>query len=229
MLTVLFEDRHCLVVAKPARLLTASDKTGDTTLLALARAHNVAQQADGKSGYLVPLHFLDRPVSGVVMFAKSSKAAARLSEQLRGHQIDKVYHAIVEAEPSVPRLPEGELNDWLLKNEEQNVVSTAAPKTPGAKACTLHYRLLGRHPQNPRLARLEIRPKTGRSHQIRVQLSSRSMPIYGDVKYGASTGWDGAIALHAASVTFAHPVSKEPVKVEAPFPESWRGLWPADI
>lgn len=218
--TVLFEDHHCLVVAKPSRLLVASDATGDATLLALVRAAHAAQLAPGKKGYLVPLHFLDRPVSGVVMFAKSSKAASRLSADFRGGRIEKVYRAVVEG---YPRETDALFEDWLLKDKEANRVKVVRAGTPHAKACRLRCRVLARHGN---LSLLDIRPYTGRSHQIRVQLSSRGMAIYGDVKYGSSTPWDGAIALHARHVTFSHPVSKESLTITATLPPSWDELWP---
>lgn len=218
-LEVLFEDKHCLVVMKPARLLTASDKTGDETLIELARAHNAAKQAEGKKGYLVPLHFLDRPVSGVVMLAASSKAASRLNEQFRAGKIEKVYLAVVEGTPADA---EGVLEDWLLKDKDDNVTTVAKPHTPGAKASRLAYKKLK---AAKGLTLLEVRPHTGRSHQIRVQLSSRGWPIVGDVKYGSKRAWDGMIALHAHRVTFTHPVDKTPVTVKAELPDYWQTLW----
>jgi 23S rRNA pseudouridine1911/1915/1917 synthase len=196
-LQVLFEDRHCLVVAKPARLLTASDKTGDETLIGLARAYNASRQAEGKKGYLAPLHFLDRPVSGVVMFAQSSKAASRLSAQLREGRIEKTYLAVVcGPAPGAAGL----LEDWLLKDKAENVVTVVPPGTALAKPCKLGFRRLGARGEH---TYLELSPKTGRSHQIRVQLASRGMPIFGDKKYGAPAAWDGMIALHARRVRVA--------------------------
>lgn len=218
--TVLFEDNHCLVVAKPSRLLVASDDTGDETLLGLLRAYNAANQAPGKKGYVAPLHFLDRPVSGVVMFAKSSKAASRLSEDFRSRRIEKVYRAIVEGSP---RETDAVFDDWLLKDKDANYVKVVAPHTAGAKPCQLRCRALA---HQGHLSLLDIQPHTGRSHQIRVQLSTRGMPIFGDTKYGATRPWDGAIALHARRVTFNHPVSKDRLTVEAPLPSAWEELWP---
>ena len=222
-LDILYEDGHCLVVAKPPRLLTASDRTGDETLLARARAFHAGRQAPGKKGYVAPIHMLDRPVSGVVLFALSSKAAGRLSEQFRSRRTEKVYRAIVEGAPAQPS---GVLEDWLLKDRDANVVTVVPPGTPEAKPCRLAFRRLA---QAGGLTLLEIRPETGRSHQIRVQLASRGLPIYGDVKYGASRGWDGVIALHALSLTFDHPVQKTPVTVTAPLPDGWRKIWPGDL
>ena len=222
-LDILYEDGHCLVVVKPPRVLTASDRTGDETLLARARAFHAARQAPGKKGYVAPVHMLDRPVSGVVLFALSSKAAARLSDQFRSRRTGKVYRAVVEGDPPAAA---GVLEDWLLKDRDANVVTVVPPGTAGAKPCRLAFRRLARAGA---LTLLEIRPETGRSHQIRVQLASRGLPIYGDVKYGASRGWDGVIALHALSLTFDHPVRKTPVTVTAPLPESWRAIWPGEL
>ena len=216
---ILYEDKHCLVVHKPARLLTASDKTGDETLIELVRAYNSSRQIAGKKGYVAPLHMLDRPVSGVVMFAVSSKAATRLAEQLRTGMVEKVYCAVVEGRPMANH---GELTDWLLKDHKTNLVRGVPAGTSNAKICRLGYRLLGSTASG--LSILEIRPRSGRSHQIRVQLASRGMPILADRKYGARGEWDqddllGAIALHAWSLTFSHPVSKETIKVESPVPD----------
>lgn len=217
---VLFEDNHCLVVAKPSRLLTASDKTGDETLLAMVRAYQSAKQAPGKKGYLVPIHFLDRPVSGVVIFACSSKGAERLNEQFRSRKIRKTYLAIVEGRPPQES---GELVDFLLKDRDSNITSRVKASTPGAKECRLFYKTLT---QKNGLSLLQVNPVTGRSHQIRVQLSGQGWPIYGDVKYGASQTWDNMIALHALAVTFNHPTLKTPITVQTPVPAEWEDLWP---
>lgn len=216
---ILFEDKHCLVVDKPARLLTASDKTGDETLIQQVRAYNTSRQAEGKKGFVAPLHMLDRPVSGVVMFALSSKAASRLAEQLRNGKVEKVYQAVVEGRP---KKSVAELNDWLLKDHQSNLVKVVAAGVSGAKACRLAYRVLGETAEA--LTVLEVRPKTGRSHQIRVQLAAQGLSILGDRKYGSQSGlWDqklsGVIALHAWKLSFVHPVSKENLTIEAPLPE----------
>lgn len=216
---ILFEDKHCLVVYKPARLLTASDKTGDETLIEKVRVYNASKQAEGKKGFVAPLHMLDRPVSGLVMFAVSSKAASRLAEQMRHGKIEKVYQAVVEGRP---KHLSGELSDWLLKDPKTNLVKVVAPGVHGAKACRLLYRFLGSTEQGCSV--LEIRPKTGRSHQIRVQLAAQGLSILGDRKYGSqSTLWGqkltGIIALHAWKLAFVHPVSKENLTIEAPLPD----------
>lgn len=216
---ILFEDNHCLVVYKPARLLTASDNTGDDTLIEQVKRYNTARQDPGKKGFVAPLHMLDRPVSGVVMFAVSSKAASRLAEQMRTGKIEKIYQAVVEGQPKRGSI---ELNHWLLKDHKSNLVKVVPEGTQGAKACRLIYRSIGSIGQG--LSVLEVRPKTGRSHQIRVQLSTQGLPILGDRKYGSRTGlWKqeltGVIALHAWKLSFTHPISKQLLTIEAPLPD----------
>ncbi|MSR60517.1 MAG: RluA family pseudouridine synthase [Planctomycetaceae bacterium] len=217
-LTVLYEDNHCLAVVKPARVLVAGDRTGDESLLEQAKAYLKAKYQKPHAVYLGLVHRLDRPVSGVVLFARTSKAAARLSDQFRQGTITKLYQALVEGRV-VPA--EGELCDWLLKDEATNTVRTVAPETAGAKSSRLCYRTLetGRN-----LTLVEVQPLTGRSHQIRVQLATAGHPIYGDGKYGSQNSGGGEIALHAAALTFAHPTSHEPITIAAAVPADWRTL-----
>lgn len=207
-LTVLYEDNHLLAVNKPAGLLTMGDDTGDETVVDLVR--NYLREKYNKPGnvYVGVVHRLDRPVSGVLLLARTSKAAGRLSNQFRAGTVQKTYHAIVEKAPDDP---EATLTDWLLKDSATNTVRCVTSKTDRAKKAVLDYRLLGNEESG---TRLEIRPKTGRSHQIRVQLSSREMPIVGDVKYGASQGLGHRILLHAVALDLEHPVRKEPLRVE---------------
>jgi 23S rRNA pseudouridine1911/1915/1917 synthase len=217
-LTVLYEDNHCLAVDKPARILTIGDDSGDATLTEMVRAY-IAKKYD-KPGkvYLGIVHRLDGPVSGVVLFARTSKAAARLTEQFRRGSVRKVYHAIVEGKISPP---EAVLTDWLLKNHVTNKVSRVSPGTRGGKVCSLSYRKLR---SLGKLSLVEVRPTTGRSHQIRVQLASRGYAIYGDMKYGSKHTFEHAIALHAFELSFEHPVRKEPVTISAPYPATWKQL-----
>lgn len=214
-LEILYEDNHCLAVVKPARLLTAGDDTGDVTLLDLAREYIKQKYKKPGKVFLGLVHRLDRPVSGVVLFARTSKAAARLSDQFRQGSVRKVYLAVVEG--TVTKSSD-ELVDMLLKDPEQNVVTPVPRKMVGAQLCSLTYRRLN---AANNLTLLEITPKTGRSHQIRVQLASRGMPIYGDVKYGSSHRFGGTIALHAAQLKFEHPVRREQITLTAPHPSAW--------
>lgn len=217
-LTILYEDNHCLAVDKPARVLTIGDESGDTTLTQMVRDYIAKKYNKPGKVYLGIVHRLDGPVSGVVLFARTSKAAGRLTEQFRESSVRKVYHAIVEGKISPP---EAVLTDWLLKNPATNKVSRVSPGTHGGKVCVLSYRRLKTLGRN---SLVEVLPTTGRSHQIRVQLASRGYPIYGDVKYGSKHTFHGAIALHAAQLSFEHPVRKEPVTISAPYPPAWKEL-----
>lgn len=215
MLDVLYEDNHCLVLNKPARLLTVADETGDDNLLDQAKAYLKDKYAKPGDVYLGVVQRLDRPVSGVVLFARTSKAAARLNEQFRTHSLQKLYWALI---PGPLLQPAGELHDWLLKDERTNTVSVVPPRTPGAKECRLSYRTLSATKIH---TLLEIALQTGRSHQIRVQLASRGRPILGDVKYGSQVHCEGQILLHSRQLTFAHPTRKDSITVSAPVPDLW--------
>jgi 23S rRNA pseudouridine1911/1915/1917 synthase len=199
-------------------MLTMGDKTGDLTLLELARGY--VKDKYGKPGnvFLGVVHRLDRPVSGVVLFARTSKAAARLSHQFRVGAVRKVYYACVDGKPSKPS---GKLIDYLVKDRDHNIVARAAESAPSAQRATLEYRLIRSHRAR---SLLEIRPQEGRSHQIRVQLAAHGMPIVGDVKYGARRAWSGRIALHAVELEFEHPVRHDVVKLKAAPPIEWQTL-----
>jgi 23S rRNA pseudouridine1911/1915/1917 synthase len=220
MLDVLFEDNHCLAVNKPAGLLAQGDATGDPSLLEEARAYLKARYRKPGNVFVGLLHRLDRPTSGVVLLARTSKAAGRLSAQFRAGTIGKCYWAIVEG---APREESGEWIDTLWKDEAKNVVHVVGQGTPGGQEARLSYRVLGR---SARTSWLELRPITGRSHQLRVQLASRGLPIVGDRKYGAGSTLRAAddrprVALHARSLTFTHPTRSEAISVSAPVPEDW--------
>jgi 23S rRNA pseudouridine1911/1915/1917 synthase len=217
-LHVLYEDNHCMAVIKPAGMPTAGDRTGDVSLLDLVRRYVKEKYRKPGRVFLGLVHRLDRPVSGVVLFARTSKAAARLSAQFRAGTIRKTYRAWVEGEPSAAA---GEWTDWLVKDRARNVARVVVPNSPGARHAALAYRTLE---ATAGAAHLELRPHTGRAHQIRIQLARRGHPILGDVKYGARRTQPGWIALHALELTFDHPVRHEPVTIRAPEPGGWRRL-----
>jgi 23S rRNA pseudouridine1911/1915/1917 synthase len=226
-LEVLFEDNHCLAVAKPAGLLTQGVPAGIRTLEALARDYLKVKYNKAGNVYLGIPHRLDRPVSGIVLFTRSSKAAARLSEQFREHQVIKVYLSLLETAPGGEPLPEkGVWQDWLLKVKDQSRSERVSADTQGAKRALLEFRRLAVK-DNFCLVRFE--PRTGRMHQIRVQSASRGWPVLGDRLYGARQAFgpapelerDRIIALHARSLTFLHPIRYEPVTVTAPLPKEW--------
>jgi 23S rRNA pseudouridine1911/1915/1917 synthase len=226
-LSILYEDNHCLAVSKPAPLLTQGVPPGIPTLEAMVKAYLKDRYHKPGNVYLGIPHRLDRPVSGVVLFARNTKAARRLAEQFQTHQVRKVYWAIVERSlrDDLPPL-EGAWDDWLLKvpKEARTEISTA--QTPGARLARLKYRRLVEEGDG---ALLEMEPQTGRMHQIRVQAASRGWPIRGDVIYGARFPFgppaelprDRVIALHARSLTFLHPIRYEPLTVTAPLPPAW--------
>jgi 23S rRNA pseudouridine1911/1915/1917 synthase len=231
---VLFEDNHCLAVNKPAPLLTQglpiSTPSGTIpTLEALVKAYLKEKYQKAGNVYLGIPHRLDRPVSGVVLFARNTKAARRLAEQFQNRQVTKVYWAAVEGlvEP-----PEGIWQDWLRKLPEEARAEAVGASTPGARHAKLQYRRLA---ISNGFSLLEVRLDTGRMHQIRVQAAVHGWPIAGDVLYGACTLFgpaapqprDRVIALHARSLTFLHPIRYEPIEVTAALPESWQAWsWP---
>jgi 23S rRNA pseudouridine1911/1915/1917 synthase len=221
-LNILHEDNHVLAIAKPANLLVQGDRTGDPTLRELAQAY--LKQRYGKPGnvYLGLVHRLDRPVSGVVLLARTSKAASRLAHQFREGDVSKQYMAVVQG---VPNLPGDELVHHLAGSGDERMVTRASLNAfPGSKIARLRYLVTSRSIDR---ALLEIELLTGRRHQIRAQLALAGWPVVGDVKYGArpEPRYSG-IALHARRLEFAHPVGGAPIRVEAPLPTGWP--WPAD-
>jgi 23S rRNA pseudouridine1911/1915/1917 synthase len=225
-LTVLYEDNHCLAVSKPAPLLTQGVPPGIATLESMVKQYLRDRYQKRGNVYLGIPHRLDRPVSGVVLFARNTKAARRLALQFQLRQVAKIYWAVVSGEVQPT---EGLWEDWLLKLPEEARSERVEPNSPGAKPALLRYRRLA---AGGGCTLLEVRPETGRMHQIRVQAAARGWPIRGDVLYGsaqdfalpAATQRDRAIALHARSLTFLHPIRYEPITVVAPLPETWREL-----
>lgn len=220
-LEVLYEDNHLLAINKAPGMLVQGDETGDRTLADEAKAYIKTRYKKPGAVFLGVVHRLDRPVSGVVVFARTSKSLSRMNELFRERQTGKLYWAVVEKSPPAA---EATLVHWLQKDEASNKTTVFRKETRGALRSELSYRVL-RNLQGSFL--LEVRPLTGRSHQIRAQLSAVGSPIIGDVKYGSSreTG-DGSIALHARQLTFMHPVKKVPLSVTADPPERpwWKGI-----
>lgn len=220
MLSILHEDNHCLAIDKPAGMLSQGDATGDPSAVDLARAYLKEVHAKPGNVYIGLVHRLDRPTSGVLLLARTSKGASRLSEQFRAGQVTKTYLAIAEgAWPD----DSGEWQDWLLKDERSNTVSAVPPGSPGAQRASLAYRVLARRPGS---IAFELSPTTGRGHQLRVQLASRGLPILGDRKYGARStlmAVDGRprIALHASELRFRHPTRPEHLAIAAALPADW--------
>ena len=216
-LDVLYEDNHCLAVAKPAGVPSTHYDGGDETIDRAAKAYLKAKYAKPGNVFLGIVHRLDKPTSGVLLFARTSKAAARLAEQFREGAVEKVYWAVVEG--ALPQ-PAGTFEDWLRKDEHAGRVLAVPRETEGAKRALVHYHRMAAHGG---LELLELRPQTGRTHQLRVQLSRRGRPVVGDFKYGSETPFSSGIALHARRLTFLHPTRAEPVTVTAEVPRSWRG------
>jgi len=224
---IVYEDNHLLVVVKPPNMPTQADASGDADLLTTMKAY--VAEAHHKPGavYLGLVHRLDRPVGGLLVLARTSKAADRLSEQVRKKTLWRQYAAAVRGDA-----PErGELTDWLLKDGKTNTVRAVPEGTPGAKDARLRFARVGRADG---LSLLGVRLFTGRSHQIRVQLSHAGMPIWGDARYGAGRPGE-QIALWGAHLGLIHPTLREPMRFDAPPPEDampWRAfggdIWAAE-
>ncbi len=217
---VIYEDNHIIAVNKTCREIVQGDKTGDTPLSDLLKAWLKEKYNKPGNVFVGVTHRLDRPVSGVVIFAKTSKALSRLNEMFRVGGVKKTYWAIVKNRP--PK-EEDELVNWLVRNEKQNKSYAYDAEKPNSKKAILRYKVIA-HSDKYHL--LEIDLQTGRHHQIRCQLAKMGCPIKGDLKYGADrSNPDGGISLHARSAAFIHPVSKEPIDIIAPVPED--NLWKA--
>lgn len=216
---ILYEDNHIIVVNKAAGEIVQGDKTGDESLCESLKKF-LKEKYNKPGNVFVGLpHRLDRPVSGVVVFAKTSKALERLNEMFRNGNVKKTYWAITK---EAPQEHEAELSHWILRNEKKNKSFAYNKEVKGSKHALLHYRHIAAS-QNYNLIEVEL--KTGRHHQIRCQLSAIGCPIKGDLKYGAArSNVDGSISLHARHVEFIHPVSKTLISITAPTPQDniWR-------
>lgn len=220
MIQVLFEDNHLIAVNKKPSDIVQGDKTGDVPLSEHVKEY--IREKYGKPGdaYLGVIHRLDRPVSGIVLFAKTSKALSRMNESFREREVQKTYWAVVASRPPQES---GTLVHWLRKNEAANKSFASEKEVNGALRSELSYKLIA---SSDRYFLLEILPVTGRHHQIRVQLAAMGCIIKGDLKYGARrSNPDASIHLHARKLEFMHPVKKEPVMIIAPPPEE--NLWKA--
>ncbi len=219
---VLFEDNHLLAMIKPAGILTQADRTGDICLMDLAGQYLREKYKKPGEVFIGLVHRLDRPVGGVIVFARTSKAARRLSEQFRARETKKIYRAVVEGKPDPPQ---GELTHWLLQSG--TMMKIVRPKTPSSLEARLRYRTLETRGDTS-LAEVEL--ITGRRHQIRAQLAAIGCPIVGDIKYGAKAAPGerrraedivSGIQLFASCLTFRHPTTGAHVTVEAPMPKSF--------
>ena len=217
----LYEDNHVIVVYKEVGEIVQGDKTGDLPLSYTVKEWLKEKYQKPGNVFLGVVHRLDRPVAGLVVFAKTSKALSRLNDLFRKGEVHKTYWAIVQHEPAEA---EGLLTNWLARNERQNKTYAYDHEVAGSKKAMLRYKVIGR---SDRYVLLEIHLLTGRHHQIRTQLAHIGCPIKGDLKYGAPrSNPDGGISLLSHRVVFVHPVSKQPIDVVSPLPDEklWRVL-----
>ena len=218
-MTILYEDNHIIAVNKSSSEIVQGDKTGDQPLSDTIKAYIKEKYNKPGEVFLGVTHRLDRPVSGVVLFAKTSKSLTRLNEMFRNQEVKKTYWAIVQ---NRPKETEGRLEHYLVRNEKQNKSFPYPIERKDAKKAILTYKLIA---TSDRYYLLEIQLETGRHHQIRCQLAAMGCPIKGDLKYGfARSNPNAGISLHARSVSFIHPVSKEQIQITAPVPQDDK-LW----
>jgi len=215
-----YEDNHIIIVYKNSGEIVQGDKTGDEPLSETVKKYIKEKYQKPGNVFLGVVHRLDRPVSGLVVFAKTSKALTRLNQMFRDGEVHKTYWAITK---DSPKESEGMLTDWLVRNEKQNKSYAYNHEVPNSKKAILQYKVIA-HTDNYNL--LEINLMTGRHHQIRCQLANMGCPIKGDLKYGAKrSNPDGSISLLSHHVEFAHPVSKELISIDSPVPDD--NLWKA--
>ena len=217
---VVYEDNHIIIVNKQSGEIVQGDKTGDRPLSDIVKDYIKEKYQKPGAVFLGVVHRLDRPVSGLVVFARTSKALTRLNKMFAEGEVHKTYWALVK---NAPQKTEDTLTHWLVRNEKQNKSYAYATEKPNAKKAILKYRLIGK---SDNYSLLEVQLMTGRHHQIRCQLAAMGCPIKGDLKYGAPrSNHDGSISLQSHRVEFIHPVSKERITVEAPLPDD--PLWQA--
>ena len=223
-MTILYEDNHIIAVSKTCHEIVQGDKTGDTPLSDLVKAYIKEKYQKPGDVFLGVPHRLDRPTTGVVLFARTSKALTRLNDMFRSHdQIRKTYWAIVSSNEALKGNEAIRLEHYLWRNEKQNKSFVVKPNTKDAKKAVLTYQPVA---HTERYTLLEVNLETGRHHQIRCQLSAIGFPIKGDLKYGAKrSNPDSGISLHARKIEFIHPVSKQPICITAPVPDD--ALWQA--
>ncbi|RZJ82119.1 MAG: RluA family pseudouridine synthase [Flavobacterium sp.] len=215
---ILYEDNHLIAINKRSGDIVQVDETGDEPLDEMVKKYIAAKYNKPNGAFLGVVHRLDRPVSGVILFAKTSKALERMNAVFKNRELRKTYFAVVRNKPA--RLA-GNLVHYLIKNPQKNVVAAYNKEVAGSQRSELNYKLIG---ELGGFQLLQVNPITGRSHQIRVQLSTMDCPIVGDNKYGYPRGSrKGSICLHARQLEFIHPVQKEPVKIFAPLPVD--GFW----
>ncbi len=215
---VLYEDNHLIVLNKKPSQIVQGDKTGDVPLDDLVRGYIRTKYNKPGKVYLGVVHRLDRPVSGCILYARTSKALGRMNALFQQGAVRKVYWAVVE---SAPPQKSGTLRQYLLKNQKQNKSYTVDKTRKGAKLAVLNYTFLA---ESDHYYLLEVDLQTGRHHQIRAQLASMGCIVKGDLKYGAKrSNPDKSIGLHARTLSFRHPVKKEPLTINAPLPED--PLW----
>lgn len=219
---VVYEDNHIIVINKLSSQIVQGDKTGDPCLVEILKDYLKEKYNKPGRVYCGLVHRLDRPVSGLVIFAKTDKALSRLTKQIKDREIKKIYWAIVKG---MPEQHEGTLVNYLKRNEKQNKSYIVSEGTANAKLAVLDYKLIGHSAGGYSL--LEVELHTGRHHQIRAQLAGMGCPIKGDLKYGYQrSNPDGSISLHARRLQFVHPVKKEPVELVADVPNT-DNLWKA--
>ena len=211
---VLYEDNHIIVAIKPAGVLSQSDGSSVPDMLTILKAYIKEEYSKPGEVYLGLVHRLDRPVSGVMVFARTSKAASRLSEQIRMRKVEKIYRCVVKGILE----GEGRLENFISKDEDKNIVTVIDKEKPGYKASYLDYRAMA---SKDGLTMVEVKLGTGRSHQIRAQMAHTGYPLIGDQKYGDKDKRCKDIALEAYKLSFEHPVKREFITFEAPIPSGY--------